>query len=113
MLCEHSIQAIADEGMHRGPVLGGQDLDLRSYRGFYMNCERDRAIPSAGVGWLWRTRCSGTMPSFLNRCGDDLKVWTRHKLTLLSVSPVPRVPVSATGQRGASPRLLARVEGTP
>ena len=30
MLCEYSIQAIADEGMHRGPVLGGQDLDLRS-----------------------------------------------------------------------------------
>ena len=78
MLCEHSIQSIADEGMHRGPVLGGQDLDLRSHCGFYMNGERDRAIPAAGVGWLWCTRCSGTMPSFLNRGGDDLKVGTRH-----------------------------------
>ena len=78
MLCEHSIQSIADESMHRGPVLGGQDLDLRSHCGFYMNGERDRALPSAGVGWLCCTRCSGTMPSFLNRGGDDLKVGTRH-----------------------------------
>ena len=78
MLCEHSIQPIADEGMHRGPVLGGQDLDLRSHCGFYMNGERDRAIPSARGGLLWCTRCSGTMPSFLNRGGDDLKVWMRH-----------------------------------
>ena len=78
MLCEHSIQSIADEGMHRGPVLGSQDLDLRSHCGFHMNGERDRAIPSAGVGWLWCTRCSGTMPSFLNRGGNDLKVCTSH-----------------------------------
>ena len=78
MLCEHSIQSIAHEGMYRGLVLGGQDLNLRSHCGFYMNGERDRAIPSTGVGWLRCMRCAGTMPSFLNRGGDDLKVWTRH-----------------------------------
>ena len=48
MLCEHSIQSIAHEGMHRGLVLGGQDLNLRSHCGFYMNGEREP--------WLSRRR---------------------------------------------------------
>ena len=50
MLCKHSIQSIADEGMHGSPVLGGQDLDLRSHCGFYMNSERGPCCPVGGRG---------------------------------------------------------------